>query len=164
MTNATTDIFGEIGHEFKNKLGIIGSILNDIKLGFEVDAESIEDALKAYNQLLFVSSLIGSLNFDKDSKNNKLLSFLSSLIENEDITKSSSIEMTLSYGDNTFTKIISSDFEAIKLLLEKLEMPKSSLDKILKLSLATVCNSLGTSYFHLIIKTENNNLEKIFKF
>lgn len=47
-----------IAHDYKNKLGIIGTIVKDLKEGYKIDMESLDDSLSAYENLCDLSRIL----------------------------------------------------------------------------------------------------------
>jgi len=47
-----------IAHDYKNKLGIMGTIVKDIKEGYKIDLESLDDSLSAYENLCDLSRIL----------------------------------------------------------------------------------------------------------
>lgn len=144
--NKLHTLINEIGHELKNKLGILGSTLKDISAGLHIDEESLNDSLKIYGQIHKLSKVLTN-SAKICSENNNLEQHLEylvgyfNLILPQDIcntsTKLESLTLTIDINNSTIIKSIeirnaNTKNQDEENLLEFLKYPKNSLDLIYK--------------------------------
>ncbi len=166
------DLLNEIGHELKNKVGAVGSLLKDIKAGYPSDEESLDDSLKLYEQVISLANLISQDLSLQDSQQNKngdsqleILEYIKTIVVKVfELSKNRSISSpakNLIINIETDEKIVSADMTIPEELLRKIEQsnifitPGNSPQKILSLQL----NLIKTIYNYDSIKIRFKSTE-----
>lgn len=136
------ELINEIGHELKNKLGIIGHYLHELSATPEIDIESHQDANRVYLQLVSLAKILSELK-EESAKDTIERSIIRLLIE---YIKSVSTEEPVSFSQ--YEIHVSSDsgsaFEHIQLStiqiteLKSIPTPKNGLQKILYLAISSI--------------------------
>jgi hypothetical protein len=140
-------LLNDLGHEIKNKLGILGSSLKDLSLGLILDKDSIEDSLNVYNQLLLLSQVLttSSIFNISNKENNYIFDYLESIfkiiISHKNLNKlglpTSNIIFKFTCIDSNINKtinlkVLDENLKNSDDILTFLNKPKNSIDIIYK--------------------------------
>lgn len=152
ITFTVVNLLNEIGHELKNKIGVIGTVLKDLKTGYPTDEDSLDDSLKLYEQIIGLANLISqniTVKVSEGSSNSKhgleVLDYIKSLAievikyNQKSAQKFAAKEITLfiQINDNIVSENISISEDFMKKLydINIFKNPENSSQKILTLQL-----------------------------
>lgn len=87
IISTLTSLLNEIGHDLKNKIGVIGTILKDLRSGYPTDEDSLDDSLRLYEHILSLANLLSqniSTQISEDNLKNEhhlnILNYIKSLV------------------------------------------------------------------------------------
>lgn len=135
------DLINEIGHELKNKLGIIGNFLSEISSSNEIDKESLSDALDVYKKIISLSKVLSELRDESENgkTESKILRILLEHFSNQDTDLTENLSYTFIIQSENFVASHEININSINTSpISFIKNPRTGIEKIISLAIKEI--------------------------